>query len=215
MKKTQAMPFNFSKSRVFSPQLSIEGSDNIEVVHQTKLLGLKITSDLSWAEHVDYICKKAARNLWILIRFKKLGASTDKLLSVYLLKIRSLLEYAAPVFHSSLTIDQSNQLETIQKKALSIIYGNGYVHYKSALDEAGLQRLDVRRDLISLQFAIKSSQNPRHSHMFPTNPNLRLNSRAPKPFLEHKCKTTRYYKSAIPSMARLLNKHGLLPTLTK
>ena len=61
--------------------------------------------------------------------FKKLGPNTDKLLSVYLLKIRSLLEYAAPVFHSSLTIDQSNQLETMQKKALSIIYGNRYVDY--------------------------------------------------------------------------------------
>ena len=46
-KKTQAMPFNFSKTRDFIPQLSINGIDNIDVIYQTKLLGPVISSDLS------------------------------------------------------------------------------------------------------------------------------------------------------------------------
>ena len=206
LKKTQTMPFNFSKTRDFIPQLSINGEDNMDVIYQTKLLGLIISSNLSWGDHIDYISKKAAKNFWMLIRFKRLGATPDKLLSIYLLKIRTLLEYATPVFHSSLTIDQSNQLEITQKKALAIVYGKDYTGYERALQLASIERLDTRRDTINLNFAKKCLQNPKHSDMFPLNPNLRPNSRYPKPFLEYKCHTTRFFKSALPSMTRLLNK---------
>ena len=205
-KKTQAMPFNFSKSKDFIPHLSIDGDENMNVIYQTKLLGLVINSNLSWTDHIEYISKKAAKNFWMLIRFKRLGATFDKLLTIYLLKIRSLLEYASPVFHSSLTIDQSNQLESTQKKALAIVYGKDYTSYQSALKLAKIERLDLRRESINIKFATKCTENPRHARMFPLNQNIRTESRHPKHFLEVKCNTTRLYKSAIPAMTRLLNK---------
>ena len=149
------MPFNFSMTKDFIPQLSIDGIDDIDVIFQTKLLSLVITSNLSWSDHVDYISKKAAKNFWMLIRFKRLGASPEKLLSIYLSKIRTLLEYCTPVFHRSLTVDQSNQLEITQKKALAIFYGKDYTSYQNALKLAGIDRLDTRRDNISLNFAKK------------------------------------------------------------
>ena len=37
--------------------------------------------------------------------------------------IRSILEYACPVWHNSLTIEQSDQIESIQKRALKIMSG--------------------------------------------------------------------------------------------
>ena len=118
---------------------------------------------------------------------------------------RTILEYATPCFHNSLTVNQSNQLETTQKKALDIIYGINYTSYDAGLGLANIERIDARRDIINLKFAKKCVLNPRHSHMCPTNPNQTPNSRHPKPFKEHRCKTTRFYKSSIPSMARLLN----------
>jgi hypothetical protein len=150
----------------------------------------------------------------MLIRFKRLGVNSERLLTVYLLKIRTLLEYATPCFHNSLTVDQSNQLETTQKKALAIIVGNKYTSYDAALKLANIERIDARRNVINLNFAKKCVLNPRHSHMFPTNPNLRPHSRHPKPFKEHRCNTTRVYKSLIPSMARLLNKKQVVPKYT-
>ena len=150
----------------------------------------------------------------MLIRFKKLGAPPEKLLSVYLLKIRTLLEFASPCFHSSLTVDQSNQLEVTQKKALAIIYGNRYTSYGAALELAKIERLDSRREAININFAKKCVTNPRHSHMFPPNPHIRPNSRCPKPFLEHKCNTSRLYKSTIPTLARSLNKSGVHPGIS-
>ena len=126
-------------------------------------MGLVINSNLSWTDHIEYISKKAAKNFWMLIRVKRLGATPDKLLSIYLLKIRSLLEYASPVFHSSLTIDQSNQLESTQKKALAIVYGKEYTSYLSALKLSKIERLDIRRESINIKFATKCSENPRHA----------------------------------------------------
>ena len=68
-------------------------------VHETKLLGVTLTSYLSWSKHVDNITRGATRNLWVLIRFKVLGGTTDQLL--YTTRVRSILEFAAPVFHCS------------------------------------------------------------------------------------------------------------------
>ena len=178
----------------------------LNVIYETKLLGIIITSDLRWNAHVKFITGNATKRLWLLIRFKNVGGTEAQLLTVYELKIRSLLEFAAPVFHSSLTEDQSNQIELIQKKALAIILGNNYHYYQLALTHSKLERLDLRRENLCNKFAIKCTKDPRHSSMFPLNNKFRSNMRCPKKYLEYQCRTTRYFKSALPYLSRLLNK---------
>ena len=116
-KKTKIIPFNFSKKFDFLPQLHFPNHDPIEVIYETRLLGVTITSNLSWTAHVDDITKRATQKLWVLIRFKSLGGTSDQLTTVYQTRVRSTLEFAAPVFHSGLTKDQSRQIESVQKKA--------------------------------------------------------------------------------------------------
>ena len=94
----------------------------------------------------------------------------------------------------------------VQKKAFVIILGLGYRSYESALETLKQERLDSRRETLCLNFALKCSKSPKHSSMFPLNTNIRENMRYIKRYKEHKCKTSRYYKSSIPYMARLLNK---------
>ena len=141
-------------------------------------MGLIITSDLSWEAHVHYVTKNATKKLWLLIRFKNTGGTRNQLLKLYELKIRTLLEFSAPVFHTSLTIAQSGKIELVQKKALAIILGNHYVSYSSALNLTKLERLDARREKLCYKFALKCTKNPRHSDLFPLNENYRKNSRA-------------------------------------
>ena len=93
-----------------------------------------------------------------MIRFKILGVSTDQLLTVYQTRVRSTLEFAAPVFHSGLTKDQSRQIEMVQKKALAIILGKNYNNYEHALSNLNLDRLDTRRTTLVLNFAMKCSE---------------------------------------------------------
>ena len=208
-KKTK---INFSKKNDFLPQLNFPGCDPLEVIYETRLLGVIITSNLSWSAHVNDMTKRATQKLWVLIRFKALGGTTDQLVTVYQTRVRSTLEFAAPVFHSGLTQVQSRQIESVQKKACAVILGKDYTSYETALAGLSLERLDIRRAGICHSFALKCSVSHRHKAMFPPNPNFRPNMRHPKPFKEHLCKKSRYFSSPIPYMARTLNKKARATT---
>jgi hypothetical protein len=94
----------------------------------------------------------------------------------------------------------------VRKKALAIILANSYTSYEAALLSLSLERLDSRRNKLCYSFADKCAQSHKHKSMFPLNPNPRPNMRRPKPYMEHSCNTSRYFNSAIPYRARLLNK---------
>ena len=207
IKKSKIISFNLTKIYDFLPQLFFPHCDPLEVIYETKLLGVTLSSDLSWSKHIDTITKRATRNLWVLIRFKTLGGTTHQLVQVYITRVRSILEFAAPVFHSSLTRIQSHKVETVQKKAFAIILGKDYCSYESSLSNLELERLDSRREKLCLSFAKKCLDNPNHQLMFPPNVTARDNMRNPKPYLEPQCNTSRYYNSSLPYMTRLLNRN--------
>ena len=118
--KTKIMSFNFSKKFDFLPKL-FYGENELEVVPSAKLLGVIISSDLKWNEHTLYMVKKGKQRLWSLRRLSKLGASRDTLLDSYHLRIRSIMEMAAPVFSGSLSKSNISDIEDVQKGALKII----------------------------------------------------------------------------------------------
>ena len=202
-KKTKIIPFNFSKTKDFIPDLSLPNSEPLEVVYETKLVGLIVCSSLSWGPHIEYIVKNANKKLWLLIRFKSRGGSIGQLLTLYHLKIRSILEFGSPAFHSSLTLEQSKALEVVQKKAFSIILGPRFKNYSNSLKILQQENLSERRLKLCENFALKCLSNPRHSDIFKTN--LGPKNRHTKMLIEPKCNSTRYYNSAVPFLTRLLN----------
>ena len=103
------------------PELRVEKDSCLEVIYSLKLVGLVITSDMSWQAHVNYTITRVNKALWQLTRFKQLGASTEKLLTFYTVKIRTILMFGAACFHSALTSVQSERLELQQKRSLAII----------------------------------------------------------------------------------------------
>ena len=131
-KKTKCIPFNSSKSRDVMPELQLEDGTYLEVIYQLKLVGLVVTSELTWTAHVDYTVKRVNKVLWQLTRFKQIGATQDKLLTFYKLTIRSILMFGAVCFHSSLSIQLSQLLELQQKRSLAIILGSQYRSYDHA-----------------------------------------------------------------------------------
>ena len=150
-KKTKIFPFNFSKTRDFIPAVSIPGElEPLEVVYKTKLLGVICSSDGKWAENTDYIVKKAASKLWMLRRLKWMGADEDVLHETYTLHIRTLLEFAAPLWHSSLTVSDKNRIERVQKMAFATILGPVYSSYEVALTLLEEDTLENRRTLLCL-----------------------------------------------------------------
>ena len=76
-KKTNIMKFNVSRTHDFPPELEIEGfKDKLQIVSQTKLLGVVLSSDLKWAANTEYICKRAYSKMWTLRRIKSSGSGT-------------------------------------------------------------------------------------------------------------------------------------------
>ena len=82
--------------------------------------------------------------------------STDDLLDINCKQISSLLEFAAPVWISSLTGEDLIALERVQKTVLHIILGDEYSSYTSALKITGLAKISERRRKLSATFAKKA-----------------------------------------------------------
>ena len=95
------------------------------MIYEIKLVSLVLTSDLSWNSHISYTVTRVNKVIWQLVRFKQLGAPREKLKTLYILKIRSILMFGAVCYDSSLTLELSKKLEMQQKRSLAVILGRG------------------------------------------------------------------------------------------
>ena len=128
------------------------------------------------------LCKSASKHLFALRTLKRNGVPLGDLRSVYCYFIRPLLEYACPVWHSSLTCTLNNQLEDIQRRSLRIIYPQ--MSYKDSITQFDLPTLYDRRELLCESF-YKNATRP-DSKLFnllpepaPSHYNLRKPRRLP------------------------------------
>ena len=100
--KTKYMIFNPSKKYQFNTRLKLEGK-NLQQVHQTKLLGVVIRDDFSFKSNTELITKKAYKIMIILKNLYHFNLPLSDMIEIYCLYIRSVVEQAAVVWHSSLT----------------------------------------------------------------------------------------------------------------
>ena len=200
----------FSRSQTeFATRLSME-NNTLDRVEEIKLVGLWITTYLDWDKNTHEMCKKAFARITMLTKLKYVGTSRQDLIDVYILYIRSILEYCSVVWHSTLTAEQSTRIENVQKLCMKIILGSEYNGYEDSLEECGLQTLKSRREAKCLKFGLKSLLHPTHSKLFPVNPHI-LSQNISHPNREHFtvnwARTDSYRMSAVPYIQRMLNKH--------
>ena len=206
--KTKLLICNFSTNNQFQSLLSIPGSTKpIELCFETKLLGYWLTSDVKTDKHVTHILKIAYSRLWAITRLKYSNVSNNDILLFYTMKIRSVLEYAAPVFTPMLTIQQSSDIERIQKIVMKVILGRRYQSYDQACKLLNVSSLQNRRKHLSLNFALTCLKSPQHSHLFVQRKSMYYKLRNIKSFEVPFCHTKRYSCSPIPYLTSLLNEH--------
>ena len=140
--KCNYMIFSRSKTQ-FSTRLTIN-EQTIEKISATKLLGLWISEDMSWTKNCKEICRKSYSRISMITKLKYVGVNIEDLIEIYVLFIRSLTECCSLAFLSTLTREQSQKLENIQKTCLKVILGDIYIDYFSALEISGLQTLFAR-----------------------------------------------------------------------
>ena len=168
-----------------------------------KMLGVIVSSNLKWRNNTNYICSKARRKLWLLRRLQPLGLSVQELFDVYSKEIRSILEFAVPVWHSGISKKEASEIEAIQKLAFRIILGQAYSGYSSACALLSTEPLKQRRQKICYKFTIKNIKSENNLFtLIDSSHNLRKIRNIIK---EYKCHTSRFQRSSLPFLAKLAN----------
>ena len=178
------------------PPITIENKP-IQRVLVTKLVGVHIQSDLKWDKHVSYMVSKAATKLHFLTILKKSSMSQKDLVNFYTTIIRSQLEYAAPVFATSLPNCLKEKLESIQKRALFIIFPG--VDYTEALKMANIDTLEQRRiSICKVFFRNIQTKDSVLSYLLPKPRQSKYGLRKTTKFEKPICKTNRFKNTFIP-----------------
>ncbi len=119
--KCKELRLSFRKTEPIFDPITINDK-TIELVTSAKVLGLNIFNDLKWNIHISEIVRKVSARLYFLKQLKRAGLAVRELLLFYVTCVRSLTEYACPAFHNFLPTYLSDDLERLQKRALSIIF---------------------------------------------------------------------------------------------
>ena len=107
--------------------------------------------------------KRANARMELLRKVAEFGTPQEDLKTVYILFVRSLLEQSATVWHSSLSQENIDNLERVQKSACKVILQERYRGYKNALNTLDMETLAERRNTLCLSFALKCTRNKKVS----------------------------------------------------
>ncbi len=183
------------ENNIPSPPSPVISGHAINRVSTFKLLGVQISSDLSWDAHVKYMISKVRPRIYYLCTAKKADLPCDVLVQVYLTFIRPVLEYASPVW-GGLPKGLSEELERIQKRCCRII----------GIPTSTLPALSERREeatIRTLTKILKDSSSPLHCFL-PMAPTPTYSLRRHKTFVVTRSKTKRHELSFIPRALKLL-----------
>ena len=153
------LQFNISKCRYMMisrrrtpeiqvPPLTLNGVP-LERVETFKYLGLLLSSDLSWSNHIDSVCSRAKRILGLLYRQYYHHADSEAIRQLYISLVRPHLEYGYTVWDPH-THKNKEALEKVQKFACRMATKRWDAGYDELLDLLNLPSLMYRRTHLKL-----------------------------------------------------------------
>ena len=176
--------------------LSLNGTI-LDVVPTFKYLGLLISSDLSWSEHIQGVCSKARKLLGLLYRRYYQYSDCSSLRQLYLSLVRPHLDYAAQVWDPHLQRD-INTLEN-GLKLCSMQWDTSYHELLDIFSLPSLPSLKNRRLHLRLCHLFKIINGLCYFLPDALTPNTN-HTHFPRPFLLQQpfCRTNSFYHSFIP-----------------
>ena len=205
------MIFDLKKNAVSAELSHPVSKEEIKIVDELKILGFWLTSTLNYQKTIDEKCKNARRCLWTLIRLREAQFPIEKLVHIYCLNIRSIMEYLILAILPGLNRKQINQLESVQRKATQSILRDYEMTYNERLKLCKLEKLECRWERQFVKFAIKTVQSQRFKNWIkPNNNTNEMNLRKQNTFYHPQCKTERYRKSTINTIIRAVNNFRII-----
>ena len=190
-----------------SPPL-IFNNEIINRVNTHKHLGVYLTSNLDWSVQINEVCLKANRKLSVLRNAKMLKRKTLDVL--YKIIVRSVIDYALPVYANTLKQTEIARLERVQYRAAKLV--TGALHFTSCDKlniELGWETIQKRIDFLGLCLLHKI-------HLQETRPLVRncmtkldcekkYLTRSKGGYLPHPNHGTYFLRSFFPYMSKLWN----------
>ena len=136
------------KPTVPSTPLLLNGQPLAHVT-STKYLGVILTNNLTWSEHVNSDCTKATRILGLIFRKYYNHASCSSLLQLYKSLVLPHLEYASAIWSPFLLGDKT-RIENVQRFALRMCTKCWEGHYDYLLGLTNIPSLQRRREVSTL-----------------------------------------------------------------
>ena len=157
------MNFNVKKCNVLSVSRSINqinfrysivGSD-LERVHSFKDLGVLVSSDLSWNNHVKSVVSKSNRVMGMIKRSIGYKAAPSVTLQLYKSLVLSNLEFSSCVW-SPQDKCLMKSIESVQRAATQYILGYPDMNYTERCVKLDILPLSYRREILDLNMFHKS-----------------------------------------------------------
>ena len=206
--KTESMLISRKLNKPVHPPLFMQ-EVQIAEVSSHKHLGLILSNDCTWHQHIDYITKKAWNRINIMrkLKFKLDRSSLEKIFTTF---IRPLLEYGDIVWDNC-TQFEKQEIEKIQIEAARIATGTTKLVSLNALyQETGWVTLEKRRENHKLVMFYKMYNDLTPSYLSSLVPqsinNLSQYSLRNADNLQSiHARTNLYFQSFLPSVVRKWN----------
>ena len=120
-KKTKSMLITTRQKHQINPlllDLSIE-STQIEQVTNHRVLGIIIDNKLDWHPHINYMCNKMSRNLFLMSKLKPL-VSSHALKLFFHAHVLSYLNYCSTLWCNASEV-QLKRLDSLQKRGIKLL----------------------------------------------------------------------------------------------
>ena len=171
----------------YSPVLL--NGEPVEIVTTFRYLGIVLSNDMTWTEHVLHVTKKAHNRLFFLRNLKQAGVDSSILVLFYKSVVLSVMVYNISVFFNASQVLNQNRLKKVCWIAIKII------NPKSPLDSLDL--LYINR-LVQKDKSICEDISHPLNHKFNLLPSgRRLRSASTR--------STRYNKTFVPSAISAMN----------
>ena len=170
-----------------------------------KILGVTLCNDFSFAAHIKNVVKTVNASLQTLNGMRRFSENTEN--RSMLTYVRPILEYACPVWAPSAiaTAYLCQELESVQKRAVSIILGSRDIPYEKALEPLELPSLQNQYETLIMSFGkvlLSKSQYRDILH----DQSLPSKTRKQDKLVPVKARTNRYGNSFVPVFVDMYNK---------
>ena len=119
MDKTKEIIISFSRKHLDLSAATVE-SNPIQRMDICLLLGVKRTDNV---DRIKDLYNKCSQLLYMLL-LRRVGMAQQDILHIFTSMIQSVLEYASPAWHTSLTQEQSDRQTSVYTSGVRIVYRN-------------------------------------------------------------------------------------------